>query len=73
LPHGETGSVVKPLSLSAAIANATGLSPGKFEEAFENALLSAQMPEGNAAFSTFVPRTIFPLSSLTAAPTLNCE
>ena len=41
--------------------------------AFESAFLSAHIPDGNAAFSTFVPQTIIPLSSLTAAPTLNFE
>lgn len=73
LPQGVTGSAVNPSSVNAATAIATGLSSGKFDNEADMALLSAQIPEGNAAFSTFVPLTVFPFSSLSAAPTLNPE
>ena len=72
-PHGETLSAMSPFSVIAVMAMATGLSSGKFETAAAKAVLSAQVPEGKAAFSTFEPCTILPDSSLTAAPTLNFE
>ncbi len=72
-PHGDGESSVNPLPAKEAMAIATGFSSGKFVIELERAFRSAQIPEGKAAFSTFAPRTIAPLSSLTAAPTLKFE
>ena len=72
-PQGGTGSSVNSPSEIAAIASAAGFLPGYPDQQADNAHLSAQVPDGNAAFSTFEPETVSPVSSRTAAPTRNPE
>ena len=72
-PQGPIGLSTLEIDELAEIANFLILTPGKSEPAFQIATLSAHIPEGYAAFSWLLPKTIWLFSNNSAAPTLNFD